>query len=118
HKISAFERKILRKIFRLEYTFPSHLTYKKTNTTPITDRLTKLQQNYINRTLNSTNEIAIQTLHTSHKLPTNNNRLINRIPKNPIRKLRHPPTALLSKLYPDLSETLQDIVENTPVSMR
>ncbi|KAH0817346.1 hypothetical protein GEV33_005445 [Tenebrio molitor] len=44
--------------------------------------------------------------------------LVDLIPKNPIRKLRHPPTALLSKLYPDLSETLQDIVENTPVSMR
>jgi hypothetical protein len=64
------------------------------------------------------NTIAIQTLYTLHKLPTYNNRLINRIPKNPIRKLRHPPTALLSKLYPDLPETLQDIVENTPVSMR
>ena len=118
NKISACERKILRRILKLDPNYPSMHVHSLAKTPPITSRLTELQQKYINRTLNSTNPIAIQTLHTSHKYPTVDNRLLNRIPKKPKTKFKHPPTALLTSLYPNIPEALQSIVEETPLPLR
>ncbi|KAJ3616946.1 hypothetical protein MTP99_018889 [Tenebrio molitor] len=114
NQIAACERRIIRRIFRLPDRHPSNLVHLDTNTTPIQDRLTTLQKKYIDRTINSHNEIAIQTLHTSHKLPTLNGTLLNRIPRVPRLKQKHPPSALLSAAYPDLPPALQEIVEDTP----
>jgi hypothetical protein len=58
----------------------------------------------VTRTLNSNNALAIQTLSTSFKYPSRDGRLLNRIPKIPKRKLKHPPTALLSPAYTDLPD--------------
>ncbi|EFA08371.1 putative RNA-directed DNA polymerase from transposon BS-like Protein [Tribolium castaneum] len=118
HRIATCERQILRRIHRLDRFHASNSLHQDTNTTPITDRLHKLQQNYIKRTLNNNNTIAQNTLNTSHKFLTRDNTLRNRVPRIPRRKLPHPPTALLSALYPDLPDNLQLLVEETPLTMR
>ncbi|KAH0809408.1 hypothetical protein GEV33_013383 [Tenebrio molitor] len=107
-QISACERRILRRIFRLHYTFPSSHLHQKTKSTPIQDRLQLLQRRFVIRTLNSNNPTAIQTISTSYKCPGRNGNLLNRIPKIPRRKLKHPPTALLSTAYDELPNYLQD----------
>ena len=98
HKITACERKILRRAFRLHPRFPSMHVYQRTNATPIPDRLKTLQQNYVKRTLNSNNTIAIGNLHTSYKYPAANNRLLHRLLRVPKNKFKHAPTALLEAL--------------------
>ncbi|KAJ3634556.1 hypothetical protein MTP99_007508 [Tenebrio molitor] len=90
----------------------------ETNTIPIQSRLKELQSRYVTRTLNSNNALAIQTLSTSFKYPSRDGRLLNRIPKIPKRKLKHPPTALLSPAYTDLPDDLQELVDSTPLTMR
>ncbi|KAJ3655524.1 hypothetical protein Zmor_014651 [Zophobas morio] len=80
---------------------------------------TKLQRKYVIRTINANNNtIALNTLHTTHKHPTANNRLLNRLPRVPKHKIKFPPTALLETVYPDLPQTLLNIMEDTPISMR
>ncbi|KAJ3629920.1 hypothetical protein MTP99_014282 [Tenebrio molitor] len=54
----------------------------------------------------------------SKKYPSRDGRLLNRIPKIPKRKLKHPPTALLSPAYTDLPDDLQELVDSTPLTMR
>jgi hypothetical protein len=81
---------------------------------PTQSRLKELQSRYVTRTLNSNNALAIQTQSTSFKYPSRDGRLLNRIPKIPKRKLKHPPTALLSPAYTDL----QELVDSTPLTMR
>jgi hypothetical protein len=54
----------------------------------------------------------------SKKYPSRDGRLLNRIPKIPKRKLKHPPTALLSPAYTDLPDDLQELVGSTPLTMR
>lgn len=117
--ILSTERKILRRIFRLHFRHPSDQVYPDTETIPITDRLVTLQQNYITRTLNAINNpIAIETLQTSAK-PLNRLQVpVNRIPRKPRSKLKHPPAALLTSLYPNLPAHLHDLVEDTPLNMR
>ncbi|KAJ3617665.1 hypothetical protein MTP99_006763 [Tenebrio molitor] len=117
-QISACERRILRRIFRLHYTFPSSHLHQKTKSTPIQDRLQLLQRRFVIRTLNSNNPTAIQTISTSYKCPGRNGNLLNRIPKIPRRKLKHPPTALLSTAYDELPNYLQELVDTTPLAMR
>jgi hypothetical protein len=107
HQISACERRMLRRIFRLPDRFPSDNLHQETNTIPIQSRLKELQSRYVTRTLNSNNALAIQTLSTSFKYPSRDGCLLNRIPKIPKRKLKHPPTALLSPAYSDLPDDLQ-----------
>jgi hypothetical protein len=118
HQISACERRMLRRIFRLPDRFPSDNLHQETNTIPIQSRLKELQSRYVTRTLNSNNALAIQTLSTSFKYPSRDDRLLNRIPKIPKRKLKHPPTALLSPAYTDLPDDLQELVDSTPSTMR
>jgi hypothetical protein len=118
HQISACERRMLRRIFRLPDRFPSDNLHQETNTIPIQSRLKELQSRYVTRTLNSNNALAIQTLSTSFKYPSRDGRLLNRIPKIPKRKLKHPPTALLSPAYTDLPDDLQELVDSTPLTMR
>ncbi|KAJ3629972.1 hypothetical protein MTP99_014332 [Tenebrio molitor] len=118
HQISACERRMLRRIFRLPDRFPSENLHQETNTIPIQSRLKELQSRYVTRTLNSNNALAIQTLSTSFKYPSRDGRLLNRIPKIPKRKLKHPPTALLSPAYTDLPDDLQELVDSTPLTMR
>jgi hypothetical protein len=118
HQISACERRMLRRIFRLPDRFPSENLHQETNTIPIQSRLKELQCRYATRTLNSNNALAIQTLSTSFKYPSRDGRLLNRIPKIPKRKLKHPPTALLSPAYTDLPDDLQELVDSTPLTMR
>jgi hypothetical protein len=118
HQISACERRMLRRIFRLPDRFPSENLHQETNTIPIQSRLKELQSRYVTRTLNSNNALAIQTLSTSFKYPSRDGRLLNRIPKIPKRKLKHPPTALLSPGYTDLPDDLQELVDSTPLTMR
>jgi hypothetical protein len=91
NQLSACERRILRRIFRLHYSFPSAHLHQTTQTTSIHDRLQHLQKRYVIRTINSNNLSAIQTLSTSYKYPTRNGNLLSRIPKIPRRKLKHPP---------------------------
>jgi hypothetical protein len=90
NQIAACERKIIHRIFRLPDRHFSNLVHADTNTTPIQDRLITLQKRYIDRTLNSLNEIAIQTLHTSHKFQTLDGTLLNRVPRVPRRKQKYP----------------------------
>jgi exonuclease III len=116
-KISSFERHILRNIFRLDYQHPSNTLHELTKTTPITQRFTHYHARYTERTLNSNNTLAQQTLHTSYKLPTKN-RLINRVPKKPKVKFKHLPTLILAASYPNLPPELRLLVEETPLSMR
>jgi hypothetical protein len=118
HQISACERRMLRRIFRLPDRFPSDNLHQETNTIPIQSRLKELQSRYVTRTLNSNNALAIQTLSTSFKYPSRDGRLLNRIPKIPKRKLKHPPTAPLSPAYTDLPDDLQELVDSTPLTMR
>jgi hypothetical protein len=118
HQISACERRMLRRIFRLPDRFPSENLHQETNTIPIQSRLKELQSRYVTRTLNSNNALAIQTLSTSFKYPSRDSRLLNRIPKIPKRKLKRPPTALLSPAYTDLPDDLQELVDSTPLTMR
>jgi hypothetical protein len=118
HQISACERRMLRRIFRLPDRFPSDNLHQETNTIPIQSRLKELQSRYVTRTLNSNNALAIQTLSSSFKYPSRDGRLLNRIPKIPKRKLKHPPTALLSPAYTDLPDDLQELVDSTPLTMR
>jgi hypothetical protein len=118
HQISACERRMLRRIFRLPDRFPSENLHQETNTIPIQSRLKELQSRYATRTLNSNNALAIQTLSTSFKYPSRDGRLLNRIPKIPKRKLKHSPTALLSPAYTDLPDDLQELVDSTPLTMR
>jgi hypothetical protein len=118
HQISACERRMLRRIFRLPDRFPSENLHQETNTIPIQSRLKELQSRYVTRTLNSNNALAIQTLSTSFKYPSREGRLLNRVPKIPKRKLKHPPTALLSPAYTDLPDDLQELVDSTPLTMR
>jgi hypothetical protein len=118
HQISACERRMLRRIFRLPDRFPSDNLHQETNTIPIQSRLKELQSRYVTRTLNSNNALAIQTLSTSFKYPSRDGRLLNRIPKIPKRKLKHPPTALLSPAYTDLPDDLQELMDSTPLTMR
>ncbi|KAJ3622538.1 hypothetical protein MTP99_003042 [Tenebrio molitor] len=100
HQISACERRMLRRIFRLPDRFPSDNLHQETNTIPIQSRLKELQSRYVTRTLNSNNALAIQTL---------------KIPK---AKLKHPPTALLSPAYTDLPDDFQELVDSTSLTMR
>nr|XP_015840235.1 PREDICTED: uncharacterized protein LOC107399063 [Tribolium castaneum] len=116
-QIASTERRILRKIFRLDPRYPCHLIHATTETTPISERLIKLQKSYVSRTLNGPNQIAIQTLHTSFKYPAAN-RLLNRIPIVPKQKYRHPPTALLQSSYDSLPPILQQLIDETPLSLR
>ncbi|KXZ75901.1 hypothetical protein TcasGA2_TC031880 [Tribolium castaneum] len=116
-QIASIERRILRKIFRLDPRYPCHLIHATTKTTPITERLIKLQKSYVSRTLNGPNQIAIQTLHTSFKYPAAN-RLLNRIPIIPKQKYCHPPTALLQFSYDSLPPILQQLIDETPLSLR
>ncbi|KAJ3641910.1 hypothetical protein Zmor_028380 [Zophobas morio] len=118
HRLTTCERKILRRAYRLHPRYPSMHVYQRTNAIPISDRLKTLQQNYVKRTLNSNNTIAIENLHTSYKYPTANNRLLHRLPRVPKNKFKHAPTALLETLYPDLPQALQDAVDHTPISLR
>jgi hypothetical protein len=119
HQISACERRMLRSIFRLPDRFPSDNLHQETNTIPIQSRLKELQSRFVTRTLNCNNALAIQTLSTSFKYPSRDGRrLLNRIPKIPKRKLKHPPTALLSPAYTDLPDDLQELVDSTPLTMR
>ncbi|XP_068918450.1 uncharacterized protein [Tenebrio molitor] len=119
HQISACERRMLRRIFRLPDRFPSDNLHQETNTIPIQSRLKELQSRFVTRTLNCNNALAIQTLSTSFKYPSRDGRrLLNRIPKIPKRKLKHPPTALLSPAYTDLPDDLQELVDSTPLTMR
>jgi hypothetical protein len=90
-QISACERRMLRRIFRLSGRFPSDNLHQETNTTPIQSRFKELQSRYVTRILNSNNALAIQTLSTSYKYPSRDGRLLNRIPKIP--KLKHPPNS-------------------------
>jgi hypothetical protein len=90
NQIAACERKIIHRIFRLPDRHFSNLVHADTNTTRIQDRLITLQKRYIDRTLNSLNEIAIQTLHTSHKFQTLDGTLLNRVPRVPRRKQKYP----------------------------
>jgi hypothetical protein len=118
NQLSACERRILRRIFRLHPTTSSAHLHQTTQTTSIQDRLQHLQKRYVLRTLNSNNLSAIQTLSTSYKYPARNGNLLNRIPKIPRRKLKHPPTALLSTAYDELPNNLQELVDTTPLAMR
>jgi hypothetical protein len=90
HQISACERRMLRRIFRLPDRFPSDNLHQETSTIPIQSRLKELQSRYVTRTLNSNNALAIQILSASFKYPSREGRLLNRIPKIPKRKLKHP----------------------------
>jgi hypothetical protein len=105
-------------IFRLPDRFPSNNLHQETNTIPIQSRLKELQSRYVTRTLNSNNALAIQTLSNSFKYPSRDGRLLNRIPKSPKRKLKHPPTALLLPAYTDLPDDLQELLDSTPLTMR
>jgi hypothetical protein len=67
----------------IEPPFPTHSNPASSSkslphTTPIEDRLNHLQKWYTFRTLNSSNQIAIQTFHTSFQFLNRPNR--NRIP--------------------------------------
>jgi hypothetical protein len=68
HQISACERRMLRRIFRLPDRFPSDNLHQETNTIPIQSRLKELHSRYVTRTLNSNNALAIQTLSTRHEM--------------------------------------------------
>ncbi|KAJ3645701.1 hypothetical protein Zmor_023341 [Zophobas morio] len=95
-KIAACERKILHRIYRLNYKFSSMHVHQRTKSTPILDRLKTLQRKYVIRTINANNNtIALNTLHTSHKYLAANNRLLNRLPRVPKHKIKFPPTTLL-----------------------
>ncbi|KAH0815266.1 hypothetical protein GEV33_007526 [Tenebrio molitor] len=54
----------------------------------------------------------------SFKYPSRDGCLLNRIPKSPKRKLKHPPTALLLPVYTDLPDDLQKLLDSTPLTMR
>ncbi|KAH0818862.1 hypothetical protein GEV33_003929 [Tenebrio molitor] len=118
HQIFACERRMFRRIFRLPDRFPTDNLHQETNTMPIQSRLKELQSRYVTRILNSNNALAIQTLSTSFKYPSRDGHLLNRIPKILKRKLKHPPTALLSPAYTDLPDDLQELVDSTPLTMR
>ncbi|KAJ3665383.1 hypothetical protein Zmor_000880 [Zophobas morio] len=53
NRILTSERKILRRILKLDYKFPSSHVHTTAKTPTIASRLTELQQKYIHRTLNS-----------------------------------------------------------------
>jgi hypothetical protein len=128
HTYNAFIRPVLeyraliypslpkRALFKiLDYQHPSNTLHELTKTTPITQRFTHYHARYTERTLNSNNTLAQQTLHISYKLPTKN-RLINRVPKKPKVKFKHLPTLILAASY--LPPELRLLVEETPLSMR
>jgi hypothetical protein len=104
-------------MFRLDRQHPSNTLYDVIKTTPIPKRLTQYQARYVERTLNSKNTIATQTLHTSHKLPTKTG-LLNLVPKRRRDKLKHLPTAILPSHYPDLPPDFKLLVDEIPLSMR
>lgn len=113
HRILSTERRILRYILRLPYRFPSNQLYTYANLQPITDRLTHLQQRFIHRAINNNSPSNSTLLTPFYITPTN-----RQLPKLPKKKSTFPPTALLSKAYPDLPDEHQEALEEIPLILR
>ncbi|KAJ3617815.1 hypothetical protein MTP99_006906 [Tenebrio molitor] len=106
-QISACERRMLRRIFRLPVRFPSDNLHQETNTIPIQSRLKELQSRYMTRTLNSNNALAIQTLQPPPQQNPENSQAQAKTPANssPLTSLHRP-----TRRAP--------LVDSTPLTMR
>lgn len=108
------ERGILRKIHRLDYTFPSNRLYAWVGSSPITSRMSKLRANYVKRTINGNNTRAQSTLLT----PWHGRFRQQRLRRKPVIKFPHPPAVLLAALQDNLPEVYADVLDLTPLSLR
>lgn len=122
-RLEACERKILRRIFRLHYKYPSNLVHAKTNCTPISHRLTELQSRYVNRAIIRNQTPVLETLQSSWRSPTFSHYYTSRrnLPKKPSAKKRFLPAALIHAAIThniDLPPELILSIENCPLSIR
>lgn len=107
HKCTTAERRILRKIHSLHYLHPSLTIYEDTHMTPITQRLTTLQNKFVKRTITSANPISTSTLTTPIRP--------SRIPKT---KKPYPPPLLLQQFPYQLPDNMTDYLDNIPLKLR
>lgn len=107
--LRAAERKIIRRIYRLNYRFPSDqlFAHTKANIDPIHTRLTTLQHKYTHRRISGNIPELTSTLLLAPGPLT----------RKPKRKLKYPPSRLL-QLADDLPEEFEEALYNTAYSLR
>lgn len=112
--LASCERRILRKIHRLNYRYPSDLTIQHCKIVPITERLLTLQRKFTERRAFGNIDPIRQILLT----PFNNDRRFERVlPRKPKRKFRFPPS-VLTQLLEQPPDDLDELLDSTPYCIR
>lgn len=106
------ERRILRNIYGLHFMFPSIQVYAEVNAVPLTDRMSKLQAKYCQRTLEGQNIPAQQTLRTPW-----HGRFRPFLTRRPKRKFPHIAARLLSTIE-NVPDEYMPVLDDTPLSLR